>query len=29
MAIAIVGYFSSLIIYLQVAPTAFDAIGWK
>lgn len=29
MAFAIVSYFSSLLIYLEVAPTAFAAIGWK
>ncbi|KAL1967007.1 hypothetical protein VTN77DRAFT_3531 [Rasamsonia byssochlamydoides] len=29
MSVSIVGYFSSLIIYLQVAPTAFASIGWK
>ena len=29
MAFSIVSYFASLIIYLQVAPTAFVTIGWK
>lgn len=29
MAFSIVSYFASLLIYLQVAPTAFATIGWK
>ncbi|RFU26551.1 hypothetical protein B7463_g9784, partial [Scytalidium lignicola] len=29
MSSSIVAYFASLIIYLQVAPTAFANIGWK
>jgi MFS family permease len=29
MSTSIVAYFASLIIYLEVAPTAFAAIGWK
>ena len=29
MSWSIVSYFASLIIYLQVAPTAFAKIGWK
>lgn len=29
MAFSIASYFASLIIYLQVAPTAFATIGWK
>lgn len=29
MAFSIVSYFAALIIYLQIAPTAFATIGWK
>lgn len=29
MAWSISSYFAALIIYLQVAPTAFSNIGWK
>lgn len=29
MAWSISSYFAALIVYLQVAPTAFSALGWK
>lgn len=29
MAFSIVAYFASLLIYLEVAPTAFATISWK
>ena len=29
LAISVSGLFIATIIFLQVAPTAFDAVGWK